>query len=109
MVQIKWVKDAKIDLKEIYDYISIDFKRYARLQVDRIKNATEIIKTQPEIGKVVQQIEKPNIRELVQVNYRIIYRILDIKTIHILMIHHGARDLFQRINNKKHKYTNILY
>lgn len=97
MVQIKWLKDAKLDLKEIYEYIAIDSKRYARFQVEKIILATAIIKTQPEIGKVVEEIELPNIRELVEGNYRIIYRIIDIKTIHILLVHHGARDLHQRI------------
>lgn len=99
MVQIKWLKDAELDLKEIYEYISIDSKRYARFQVEKIKLSTEIIKNQPQIGKVVEEAEQPNIRELVEGNYRIIYRIVDIKTIHILLIHHGARDLFRRIKN----------
>ena len=95
MVQIKWLKDAKMDLKEIFDYISIDSKRYAILQVKKIKDATEIIKIQPEIGKVLEELEDPNIRELIEVNYRILNQNL----IHILMIHHEARDLYQRIKN----------
>ncbi|MGO3184138.1 MAG: type II toxin-antitoxin system RelE/ParE family toxin [Aequorivita sp.] len=97
MVQIKWLSDAKKDLKEIYDYISIDSKRYARLQVEKIKHVTEILKTQPEIGKVLEELEKPSIRELVAGNYRIIYRIVDLRTVHILMVHHSARDLHRRI------------
>lgn len=97
MVRIKWLRDAKKDLKEIYDYISIDSRRYAHLQVEKIKHSTEIIKTQPEIGKILDEVEMPNIRELVEGNYRIIYRIVDLKTVHILMVHHGARDLHRRI------------
>ncbi len=97
MVQIKWLNDAKLDLKEIYEYISADSKRYARLQVEKIKNTSEIIKTNPEIGKIVEELDKPNIRELVEGHYRIIYRIVDLKTFHILMIHHGTRDLYRRI------------
>ncbi len=99
MVQIKWLKDAKKDLKEIYDYISIDSKRYARLQVEKIKHATQIIKTQPEIGKVLEETENSSIREMVEGNYRIIYRIVDLNTIHIMMVHHSARDLHRRIKN----------
>lgn len=30
MVQIKWLNDAKTDLREIYEYISADSKLYAR-------------------------------------------------------------------------------
>ncbi len=97
MVQIKWLNESKIDLKEIYDYISLDSKRYARHQVNRIKTKTSILKSQPRAGKVVGEIEVENIRELIEGNYRIIYRIVDDKLIHILMVHHGARDLIRRI------------
>jgi addiction module RelE/StbE family toxin len=97
MVQIKWLNNAKLDLKEIYEYISADSKRYARLQVEKIKNSTEVIKTYPKIGKIVEELEKPNIRELVEGNYRVIYRIVNPKTIHILLVHHAARDLHRRI------------
>ncbi len=36
MVQIKWLKSANTDLKEIYDFISLDSKRYAKHQVEKI-------------------------------------------------------------------------
>ena len=38
MVEIEWLTEAKEDLKDIYDYISRDSKRYAKRQVDRILN-----------------------------------------------------------------------
>ncbi|MCF8371989.1 MAG: type II toxin-antitoxin system RelE/ParE family toxin [Bacteroidales bacterium] len=97
MVQIKWLIEAKTDLKEIYDYISSDSKRYARLQVDRIKERTQILKSFIEIGKIVEEIDKPDIRELIEGNYRIIYRVVNLNRIDILMVHHGARDLARRI------------
>lgn len=98
MVQIKWLISARNDLKEIYDYISFDSKRYAKLQVERIQNKTEILKTQIEIGKIVDEIGDPKIREIVEGNYRIIYRIISKNELHILMVHHGARDLKRRIS-----------
>jgi addiction module RelE/StbE family toxin len=99
MVQIKWLNDAKTDLREIYEYISADSKLYARQQIVKIKHATEIIKTHPNIGKPVEEIDDPSIRELVEGNYRIIYRIVNSKNFHILMVHHGARNLFRRIKS----------
>lgn len=96
MVEIKWLRDAQNDLREIYDYISLDSKRYAHLQVEKIINATKIIKIQPEIGKILEATANPKIRELVEGNYRIIYRIIDLNKIHILMVHHSARDLRRR-------------
>lgn len=97
MVQIRWLKEAKNDLKEIYYYISIDSKRYARLQVERIKQRTEVLNTHSEIGKVVEEVNKSDIRELIEGNYRIIYRIVNKNKVDILMIHHAARDLMRRL------------
>jgi plasmid stabilization system protein ParE len=56
MVQINWTYKAKDDLKSIVDYITKDSKRYARLQAERIKMRTHSLKTQPRIGKIVQEI-----------------------------------------------------
>lgn len=42
MVQIIWSKQALEDLKEIFDYISLDSKEYAKLQVVRIKIKTKL-------------------------------------------------------------------
>ena len=97
MVQLKWLKSAKDDLKEIYDYISFDSKRYAKLQVERIQNRTEILKRQIESGKIVDEINDTKIREIIEGNYRIIYEIVNKSEVNILMVHHGARDLARRI------------
>ena len=97
MVQIVWLINAKTDLKEIYEFIAPDSKRYARLQIERIKNCTKVLKLQPQIGKIVQEINQSEIRELIEGNYRILYRIITIEKIHILMVHHGARYLQRRI------------
>lgn len=97
MVRIKWLLSAKNDLKEIYDYISLDSKRYAKLQVERIQNKTEILKSQIEIGKIVEELNDPKVREIIEGNYRIIYRIISKSELHILLVHHGARDLSRRI------------
>src|SRR5690606_21428964 len=97
MVRIKWLTSSKQDLKEIYDYISLDSKRYAKLQIDKIYAKTQVIKKQMYIGKEVDEIKDASIREVIEGNYRIIYRIKSATEIHILMIHHGARDLRRRI------------
>ena len=97
MVRIKWLTSSKQDLKEIYDYISLDSKRYAKLQIDKIYAKTQVIKKQIYIGKEVEEIKDASIREVIEGNYRIIYRIKSATEIHILMIHHGARDLRRRI------------
>jgi addiction module RelE/StbE family toxin len=97
MVQIRWLIEAQNDLKEIYEYISLDSEKYAERQIARIVAKTQILKTIVYSGKIVAEIGKSEIRELIEGNYRIIYRIVNENSIDILMIHHGARDLFRRI------------
>jgi addiction module RelE/StbE family toxin len=99
MVQIKWLPEAKIDLKEIHDYIALDSKKFTEIQIRKIKQRTEILKLQPEIGKLVEEVNHPKIREIIIGNYRIIYRNVSSKVIDILMIHHAARDMYRRIKN----------
>jgi addiction module RelE/StbE family toxin len=96
MVQINWTFQAKEDLKSISDYISRDSVHYAKLHVNKIRTRTKILKSHFKIGKIVTEIGDQNIRELIQGNYRIIYKIVSENQIDILTIHHSARDLSGR-------------
>lgn len=93
MVKITWTDNAYLDLKNIHDYISKDSKKYAYLQVNRIKEKTKILKTYPNSGRIVPEVNQENIRELIEGNYRIIYRIKNSNRIDILSIFHAARIL----------------
>jgi len=97
MVQIKWTFQAKDDLKTIAEYIKLDSIRYAKLQVIKIKTRTYILKSHPQAGRVVPEIDLEEIRELIEGNYRIIYKVVSNSTVDILTIHHSARDLTQRV------------
>jgi len=96
MVRINWTFQAKDDLKSIAEYISKDSKRYAKLQVVRLKDRTRILKTHIYTGRIVSEINRKEIRELIEGNYRIIYKIVNYNQIDILTIHHSARDLTRR-------------
>ena len=96
MVKIVWTEQSIFDLKDILDYISKDSKRYAENQIRRIKAKTLILKTHPESGRVVPEIGIIQIRELIEGNYRIVYRFLSNELVEILTIHHSARDFESR-------------
>ena len=96
MVQIKWTRIALDDLKSIFDYIARDSKKFAKIEVIKIKLRTKILKEKPQTGKQVMERNDVAIRELVEGNYRIIYKIVDDNRIDILTIHHSARDLTKR-------------
>ncbi len=93
MVQVKWTKLSVENLKGIFDYISRDSIKYAKIEIIKLKLRTNILKTHPYAVKGVPEIENEVYRELIEGNYRIIYKIVDEKTIHIITIHHTSRDL----------------
>lgn len=98
MVRINWTAQAVNDLKEIAAYISKDSKKYGSLQIQRIKNRTQILKTNSYSGQILEFFGKKEIRQLVEGNYLIIYRVVDESRVDILTIHHSARDLGKRID-----------
>ena len=69
MVRINWTFQAKDDLKGIAEYISKDSKRYAKFQITKLKVRTRILKIQTRSGKIVSEINRENIRELIEGSY----------------------------------------
>ena len=96
MVRIRFTKQSLFDLKEIYDYISYDSKKYAQYQILKIRNSIKILKQYKFSGKIVEEYNDENIREIIEGNYRIIYKILGDDRIDIITIHHVARSLISR-------------
>ncbi len=95
MVKIVWTERSLTDLEDIAEYIAKDSVRYAKLTIDKILNETEILATQPRLGRIVPEINDKSFREIIIGNYRIIYEYDNMK-INILTVHHSRRDLRSR-------------
>jgi toxin ParE1/3/4 len=96
MVKIIWTQRSLTDLKSIAEYISQDSIKYASLTVERIINVTSYLETNPKIGRMVPELRRQDkIREIILGNYRIIYKITSIQTVHILTVHHSYKRLRQ--------------
>lgn len=93
MVRIVWTELATQELHQIYEFIALDSKLYAKRLVLKIRSKTKILKTSKYFGKIVDEIGIPVIREVIEANYRIIYKIRSKNEIAILTIHHSNRDL----------------
>ena len=92
MVAIIWTEYALEDLKLIHEYISKDSKVYADRQVEKIIKRVDQVSNFPKSGRIVPEFSTESLRELIEGNYRIIYRISSDK-IAIVRIHHAARQL----------------
>ena len=101
MVEIKWSEQAIHDIDQIAEYISKDSYLYAQNVVDRIFNIESILKSQPKIGKPVKEFTRISLKEIVEGNYRIIYKIISPNEIHIITVHHGAKKLSARNLRRK--------
>jgi toxin ParE1/3/4 len=91
MVKIIFSKIARLDLKDIIDYIKRDSIKYARLERIKIEGAVNKLILHPLIGRVVPELDNENYRELIFQNYRIIYKVASPEVIYILSIHHHSR------------------
>jgi plasmid stabilization system protein ParE len=91
VVKIILSKTARLDLKDIIDYIKRDSVKYARLERIKIEGTINRLILHPLIGRVVPELEDPNYKELIFQNYRIIYKIASSEKIYILSIHHHSR------------------
>ncbi len=77
---------------EIAGYISLDNPTAAQKWIDTIFEKVESLKTSSRIGRIVPEIERKEIREILYGNYRVIYRI-EKTSISILTIRHGKQIL----------------
>jgi len=91
MVKIVWTDLSISDLKEIFDYIADDSVRYATITANKIYQRVQPLSENPHLGRMVPEFNKKYIRELVEGNYRIIYRIKNASQIDILRVYHVAR------------------
>lgn len=91
MAEIIWTDEAIEDLRFIYEYIGKDSASYADKQVNRIIERVELLEKFPRIGRIVPEFNIEFIRELIEGNYRIIYRIESTGAIGIVRVHHAAR------------------
>jgi addiction module RelE/StbE family toxin len=91
MVKIVWTEISTSDLKEIFDYIAEDSIRYASITTFKIYQHAQEITGNPYIGRKVPEFNDIKIRELIEGNYRIIYKIKNEMQVDILRIYHSAR------------------
>jgi addiction module RelE/StbE family toxin len=92
-VKIRWTDRAIADLEAIRAFIEQDSLHYASVVVTRLVGAVDRLKDFPQSGRIVPEFEQKAVREIVERPHRIIYRLLREDVIHILAIHHSARQL----------------
>lgn len=90
MVKVVWTDLAIENLKSIHEYISKDSKFYADRFVTKLISRVDQLENHPQSGRVVPEFGKEDLRELIEGNYRIIFRI-KVGHVGVVREHHSAR------------------
>ena len=91
-MKIIWSPLAIDKTSEIAGYIAKDKPTVAQDWIDKIFQKVDILKSSPKLGRVVPEVRRKDVRELIFGNYRIIYRVEN-TSISILTIRHGKQIL----------------
>lgn len=89
-MKVRWTENARSQLRRIHRYISRDSRIYAQRMVDRLTARSKQIGQAPLLGAVVSEYDLPDVREVLEWPYRIIYRVKQ-HEVQILAVIHGAQ------------------
>jgi toxin ParE1/3/4 len=90
MVKLEYTKTAFTDLKSIRKSIAEDSVHYAKLSIIELRNKIEVLKVNPETGKLIYPDKYQHLRQLLHKSYYIIYYFENNK-VTIITVHHQSR------------------
>jgi plasmid stabilization system protein ParE len=90
MMKIIWSHLSVEKIEEIASYIREDSVNASIVWVKAVFSKIERLKRCPKSGRIVPEIEREDIREVIYRNYRIIYR-ADKNRLVILTVRHGKQ------------------
>jgi len=91
MARLNWTDQSITDLINISDFIAKDSRKYARITISKIRTSAKQVREFPMLGRIVPEINLPEIREIIVGNFRLIYFIVDNERIDILSVFHSSR------------------
>ncbi len=95
MASVRWTAQARNDLEEACLYIARDSATSAESLRVRILSVVELLASSPRSGRVVPELTRDDVRELIVQRFRVMYRLLG-DDVEILRVWHGARLLRRR-------------
>ncbi|HEX7191345.1 MAG TPA: type II toxin-antitoxin system RelE/ParE family toxin [Thermoanaerobaculia bacterium] len=90
--KVAWAESALDDLTEAVEYIARDSPGYAASVATRAVRAAESLSELPHRGRRVPEFHDEHVREIIVVNYRMIYHV-SATMVNIIAFVHAARDL----------------
>lgn len=94
-MKIIWSPESERALYEILDYIAQDSPENALRFISQLRSRVEHLSQFPNLGRKVPEREKDHLREILEGNYRIIYRVTK-KTIEVVTVFEGHRQIREK-------------
>jgi plasmid stabilization system protein ParE len=92
---IYWTRQAREDLRAVRAHIARDAPATASAYVRKLRLSVGRLRQFPYSGEVIPEIGREELREVLQGNYRIIYRVSESR-VDILTVFHSARIFDER-------------
>jgi toxin ParE1/3/4 len=90
VARLIWTNQALDDFDALLEYISRDAPMAARRFGQKLFDKVELLQYNPLLGSFIQEDDSQTYREILQGNYRLIYRV-DGDVVYLITIHHAAR------------------
>ncbi len=93
--RIFWTRQSREDLRSVRAHIARDAPATASAYVRKLRLSVGRLKQFPYSGEVVPEVGREDLREVLQGNYRIIYRVSE-RRVDILAVFHSSRIFDER-------------
>jgi plasmid stabilization system protein ParE len=90
VTRIRWTQQAVEDLRLIREFIERDSAYYGRVVAERLFAATERLEVFPMSGRVVPELGRDDVREIIAGEYRIVYR-MTVDSVQLLTVFRSSR------------------
>ena len=74
MTTVSWTPQARDDLAAIHEFIARESPHYADLVVRELIGAVARLADFPQSGRMVPELHRPDVREVLWHSYRLVYR-----------------------------------
>ncbi|TKB82853.1 MAG: type II toxin-antitoxin system RelE/ParE family toxin [Nitrospira sp.] len=89
-MKVHWTDMAIGHLRSLHAYIGQSSPEYAQSVVDRLTRRSQQIGNFPQSGRIVPEAERPQIREVLEGSYRIMYHIKP-DQVDVIAVIHGSQ------------------
>lgn len=91
-MSVTWTEAASAQLQAIHDYLAQSSAGYAQALAGRVVARTEALDGQPRLGAEVPEYGEPDLREVFEHPYRILYQV-DGPDVQVVAVIHASRRL----------------